>query len=133
MRSAKTELRSGDERTGSLHPHMAACNFCRSNQDEHEEKKRGCRLFGWRISHGHTLLLPHSGCCYRTRGIVVGIVRRHLRCDREGHQKPTEQHPQQNHQGGLSSGMILCVHLFRIPRTGLLRKLVPVCNSSQRS
>ena len=65
MRSAKTELRSGDERSGSLHPHMAACNFCRSNQDEHEEKKRVCRLFGWRISHGHTLLLPHSGCCYR--------------------------------------------------------------------
>lgn len=90
MRSAKAELGSESTLSGSLPPHKGARSFCRGDQNEDEEKKRGSRMHGRRIRHGRILLLPHLGRCNRTRCIAVRIVRSNLGCDRERQQKRTE-------------------------------------------
>ena len=112
MRSAKAELRGGGKRSGSLRPRIGACDLRRSNQDEDEEKKRGSRLHRRRMRHICILLLPHLGCCNRTRCICVRIVRSDLRCNRKGHQQDAEQRRQQI-QSGLASGMNRNVHRFQ--------------------
>ena len=110
MRSAEAELGSERRLSGSLSPRKGACSFCRGDQNEDEKNRRRSHSHGRRILHGRILLLPHLGRCNRTGCIAVGIVRSNLGCDREGQQKPTEQDTQQIQQGGLATGMILCVH-----------------------